>query len=65
MIAAAWPSIVISEMPDTASASNAITTVAPAKATALPDVAAAWPIASMLLLPSRLADRARVTMNSE
>ena len=32
---------------------------------ALPDVAAAWPIASCTLIPSWRAERARVTMNSE
>jgi len=64
-IADAWPSTVISETPDTASESRAITTVMPANATALPDVAAAWPIASWVLMPSWRAERARVTMNSE
>ena len=64
-IAAAWPSTVIIDSPDTASASSATTTVPPANATALPDVAAAWPIASWTLLPSCRAERARVTMNSE
>ena len=64
-IAAAWPSTVISVMPDTASDSRAITTVMPANATALPEVAAAWPIASTGLMPSCRAERARVTMNSE
>ena len=45
-MAEAWPSTVISVMPDTASDSSAITTVMPAKATAAPEVAAAWPMAS-------------------
>jgi hypothetical protein len=40
-IAAAWPSMVTKVMPDTASASRATTTVMPANATALPEVAAA------------------------
>ena len=40
-IAAACPSTVIKDTPETARASNATTTVPPANATALPDVAAA------------------------
>lgn len=64
-IADAWPSTVIREIPETASASSAMTTVPPANATALPDVEAAWPIASGTLIPSCRAERARVTMNSE
>ena len=64
-MAQAWPSTVISDTPETASASSAMTTVTPANATALPDVAAAWPIASCTLMPSCRAERARVTMNSE
>ena len=62
-IAAVWPSTVINERPETASESNAMTTVPPANATALPEVAAARPIASWTLLPSWRAERARVTMN--
>ena len=63
-IAAAWPSTVTSESPETNSDSRAMTTVPPANATALPEVAAACPMASCTLMPSWRAERARVTMNS-
>ena len=64
-MAAACPSTVIIDRPETASDSSATITVPPANATALPEVAAAWPIASTMLTPSWRAERARVTMNSE
>ena len=52
-IADAMPSAVTSGMPATASDSRAMTTVPPAKTIALPDVATALAIESVMDMPSR------------
>ncbi len=56
----------MSETPETASESSAMTTVTPANATARPEVAAAWPIGLGDAHARRAGpSAARVTMNSE
>ena len=63
-MAAIRPIVVTSGIPATASDTSAIVTVAPAKKTAPPDVAAARAIDSSIGRPSCSPRKCRVTMNS-